>query len=113
MSPEPPKEGTEDLVRKICSPFSPSLDWVTMLVQLLQKRNRHKVISEELLLNLDSFVIKELKNTIHSANEILKSKKRDGKLHYVSDRLEKLYNTLVELFISNDKSKIIIFIALS
>ena len=66
---------------------------------------------EDLLLNLDADTILDLKKIIQTTNNNLKSKKNEGKLNYVSDRLEKLYNTLVELFISNDKSKIIIFIA--
>ena len=66
---------------------------------------------EELLLNLDANTISKLKNFIQLTNDELKSKKKEGKLYYVSDRLNKLYNTLAELFLSHDKSKIIIFIA--
>ena len=65
---------------------------------------------EEIVLNLDSEIILKLKNYYQSINEILKSKVSKGELNYTSDRLNKLFYTIGQLFQSNDKAKLIIFI---
>ena len=65
---------------------------------------------EEIVLNLDCEIILELKKYYKNINEILKSKVIKGELNYTSDRLNKLFFTISQLFQSNDKAKLIIFI---
>ena len=65
---------------------------------------------EEIVLNLDSEIILELKNYYQKIYENLKSKVSKGELNYTSDRLNKLFYIISQLFQSNDKAKLIIFI---
>ena len=65
---------------------------------------------EEVVLKLDSEIILKLKNIYEEINESLKTKKEKGELYYTSDRLNKLYYTIMQLFKMNDKAKLIVFI---
>ena len=66
---------------------------------------------EEIILNLDSEIISLLKKYYQDIKENLCSKMIKGELYYTSDRLNKLFETVGNLFKSNDKAKLIIFIA--
>ena len=65
---------------------------------------------EEMVLKLDSELILKLKKIYQGLNDALKTKHLKGELNYRSDRLDKLYSTIVDLFKSNDKAKLIVFI---
>jgi len=65
---------------------------------------------EEIILKLDSEIILQLKKIYQGINDSLKLKHEKEELNYSSDRLNKLYDTIIELFKSNDKAKLIVFI---
>ena len=60
--------------------------------------------------DLDSSLIKDIENVFSKTHQKLKKLKEEGK-NYCSDRLQKLYIKINDLFQKNDQSKFIIFIA--
>ena len=61
------------------------------------------------VLKLDSDSIIEIKDIYHKIYQLLKKRKKQE--DYISDRLQKLYNKIDDLFKENNNSKLMIFIA--
>ena len=67
-------------------------------------------LNEEDISNLNSSLIQDIRDNFLLIIEILNEYKRKGN-DYISDRLQKLYIQINEIFRKNDKSKFIIFIS--
>ena len=83
------------------------------LLNLLDDNDENDTVNENEkdLSYLKSSIILEIKNAFIDTNKILKQYiVKEGK-NYISDRLQKLYLKINDLFNKNDKSKYIIFIA--
>ena len=60
---------------------------------------------------LNSSIIEDINNVFMETNNILKKYRDEERNNYISDRLQKLYQKIDELFQKNEKSKFIIFIS--
>lgn len=60
---------------------------------------------------LNSSIIEDIDNVFMETNKILKRYRDEERNNYISDRLQKLYQKIDELFQKNEKSKFIIFIS--
>ena len=61
--------------------------------------------------SLNSSIIQDINNVFMETNNILKRYRDEERKNYISDRLQKLYQKIDELFQKNEKSKFIIFIS--